>query len=773
MTRRLYTLTLLLSLLQLSACQKEVSPERRLIDSLIDTVWAGESREVFLSTGAGQYYYDDALGQPLRSVYGFSDIDGWQVADVKWISEDGKQIGIDAAYTIVSPEWIERHNADGSSLRIEALPAPPGFALTLTFSSKQAGSIRPRISTGCYDTVNCGKPEWAVDQKRRITSGFFDHRIRLEAGDVIEVKQLVETEDQDYPQSRRRYEATSRLLVPAEFLIPASKKWQLIIEFPCAEKNAPAGDEIATQIEMGRSVIRGRSENAMHGFQVITGDDRINFAVAWARLSLSAMIYRRDGATYLMAGIPDHPKMRSLDAALCLPGLLQVDSSGSTALDIAVGVPLQSDSAQVVPFGVGGALAIGIDYIQEMLDSLPQQLELGTLRKMDVDIPNTLRRQHLVAGLLTEHPSLFDPPIGSEDGASIDAQALFLSEREFIKRGAKHLQLQTSTPEVILSGTTRWTLPNYPPVALDSLGVALPIPLNRESILGFYHDPTHKRWNNQVVIPLTINDPLLVRFDPKQPLPVDTSVTAAEFIATGWLSTGVERDIKGQLSAGITADMFTRGAIRSLSPHDPHYQSSHPYEWEGDQNRSCGSGEALVWTGGRLADMWRIAGEPDSAVAVFLAQTERILHSGVVGGLGEVEESELTDYRSGYIRNPLYALSLSEYLRIFQEDIIGLKSAGRDMPSLSPIIPAEWGDVTIRFPSRGAMFTVSRTGDVWRASVAGTTEIARLAFTLEPTPGVKVLRSFQITEEQPVTFKLRKLREGRWKIDQLEPKGQD
>jgi len=64
--------------------------------------------------------------------------------------------------------------------------------------------------------------------------------------------------------------------------------------------------------------------------------------------------------------------------------------------------------------------------------------------------------------------------------------------------------------------------------------------------------------------------------------------------------------------------------------NDPRFDGSHIFIFDGKPTNSIYNGDVLVWTAGRLADMYRLNGQQDSILALFNNLTDLLMNEGVV-----------------------------------------------------------------------------------------------------------------------------------------------
>jgi len=780
-------------------CTKEkLSPERLLIESLADTVWAGEKREAFLASGTGYYYYDDALGVPRKSQYGLNFYDYRFLAKWDIISESGELLNHQPEYAVVHPEYLLRRYDNGLTEKIEIVPDENALVVTVRFDQKREAIVRLWEDGRCiFAQTKAGQiPIGEIV----VLSNPPDHEFPFAniespygALPSIGLSSSVEsisnpaTKVVEYPESELRGEVSQTTLTSAkEYPFPKSKEIRFCyavgtVKQPAAKK----AEEWAKTVDIWRQKRTAISVAALSGFEFQCEDHETAKGLAWARLNLRGMFFRDKNRAMLFCGLPNSTYMDGFYGCYSSVGLALSDSSWlkpiqlyQTFFDTSNSSPgfnefggLPSQICRGTPTYqkglTAGAMSLNYSRIAAQLDSIPERIFFDLPRHLDQAVRSEVKGRRLVSGLLTS-PGLFrSPGIPSQrlSGAVFETQALFEVTRRFLRERNQIAGIVIHTPDVVLKGVANWTLPAVAPIAVDEIGWEYREPLSASAVMKLFQ---MKRggWSNRLLIPESNTDPA---YHPKMKWPPesDSTQTPAHILALGWMDGGDKRLNARLLANADSVGLISATGFRSLAMTDPRFIGTHIYVYDGAPTYSQYNGDILVWTAGRLSDMYRLDGQQDSILSLFNNLTDLLMQEGVVGGLPEAINGIPEEEFDNTTQNALFSASLAEYIRIFYDHILGIKSDRPLLPEIHPNFPPEWGEVRFSFNCGGARITVTRRADnIWSASQTGKEDPVTLAVELYPEPGKRALGSITLQPNEVTLFQPTELRGGLWTVAQ-------
>lgn len=785
------------SLLTLGCGDGEPSPERILIDSLADTVWAGEEREAFLATGTGYYFYDDALGTPRRSQYGFSFYDYRWLAEWDVTDEAGEVVNENPEYAIVHPEYILRRYTGGLEERIEAVPGENALVVTIRFDRKREASLRLWEDGRCF----FGPRRADLDPSGGLRENPPDHEFpfplidppygatpsvgfdREASSNALSVGRSV-----GYPESDRRGEiAMTTLACKREYLLPKSREIRFCYIVGTAKSPASAvAAELSREPKVWRRKRAAETEASLGGFGLYTENSDAGKTSAWARLTLAGMYFKDRGRGMLYHGLPHSPYLDGFYSCYSVIGLGLSDTAWNkpwaiyktlldainrnAGFDAFGGIPSQINR-ETPTYQKGlttGAMALHYRRIAAELDSIPDAYLFYIPFALDNAVRMEAKGDRLVSGLLTS-PGLFEFigfPGERRTGAAFETQALFELARKLLREKKGLPKIMIRSPDPVLKGTAQWALPTIAPVAVDEMGYEYGEPLSAEAMMRLYRSRSGY-WADRLLLPESNKHPEY-NAKMKWPAEADTSQTAAHLLALGWLD-GADKKLNARLLAKADSiGLLSHYGIRSLASTDPRFQPKHTYVLDGKPVHTISGGETLVWTAGRLADMYALAGERGQLLTLYSALASYILDAGVVGGLPEALDGITRGDGRDIVRNPLCSASLAEFIRITYDHILGIKSDRKGLPEIKPNIPEEWGEIRFNFRSGRATITVNRDREGnWTASQQGSDDPVRLAVELHPEPDIRAVGSLTLNEGESIRFAAKKSGERLWSVAQL------
>ncbi len=770
----LVCLTILIASI-LSGCSTKLLPKDDFIDALADTVWAGEEREVVLTTGTGGWYFADALGAPRRSVYGFYIVEYKVFDDWELKGERSESLRESAEYAIVHPEYCIRHFTNGLEERIECLPGNDAIAISWKFNSATSTFFRlysgvAVVSETTPETSPAGtrylNKALEFDEKTLATGGMFKQRVEHERSVLIgEPGFSIYSTDKEYS------------------LYSADKFSCIILASQETTGSAKQAFMLLKDLPRFRQLRRQQSEAALARFTFRCENREVEKAYAWARLMLRSMYFERNGQSRLFAGLPESPYMDSFHSALAGIGLILSDSSRSRSVrlfETILAIQKQPDDVEFpsrLPTSItsgaasytsnttAGALALTFDRVVSLSDEVPLGLPTKFLKAVDKSVGADLNSRYHVLGLMAG-PGLF-PTIGfpprERYGALLETQALFAVVRTYLATHRDAKSVNFEVPESALIGISDWNYPYFPAYAVGLADKQYQIPLGIEAVMIRFRNRAW-RWYDALLIPEVANETLIT---PQMVFntPCDSTQSVVPFLALSWLEKRDKRIADKLLYSAEQNDLITNQGLRSLSPNDAGFQSSHVFVYDNLPINAGLSGDVLVWTSGILADIYTIGTHYDSTTALFNSLSASIMNDGVVGGLPECVNGIPADIGSNVGRNPIFASSLAEYIRILYDDILHIDTKRPTYPGVRIVAPPDWGQVEFSFEAVGAVITLKRLDkETWTAEQTGSADQIPLEVELWPEPDVRGYGSLKLNPKMFVKFKVIPTTVGRYTL---------
>jgi hypothetical protein len=759
----------LCSVLLLVSCSGPDEKADGVLANLADTLQTGESREIVLTTGTGLYYYDDAFGSDAKCTYGLSLFGKRALADWELHDDQSQGWSEPPIEVILHPEYINRLYADGRSERIECIAGEDAISIRVSFPRKTASMLRI-----WRDDVYRSTPK-----KPELIPGLSSDR-------PFELVEVPETRTVTYPESRRRGEnSVGRLRSELAWKFKPSRTLSIVLAFDPDSMRAVTKAESLVESRGGWLAERRRmSDNALGGFVFHSEESSVERALALARLTLAGLYFTRNGHSWLYAGIPDSPWLDGFQMPLASVGLNLTDSTRAKAMllfQTLVRPPLtlpdpaegrvaslvNDDSASFSTSMASGSVARVFHRIISESDSIPLGLPTALIKLLDADVTCRLDSRRLVAGTLTG-PGLFRTigfPPEERKGAAIEVQASFLTVRQFLLKQLRSGGVNLITPEPALRGESVWKYWDLPPLAFGVNDRQFRSPLNRNGLIDYFRRRDGLIYN-RLFVPEFIDDPVMPRKFNDAP-EGDSVQTAAQVVAMSWIIDDDRRDATRLLSNAVSSGLIAPAGLRSLGLTEPGVQNTHPY-LSGDSAlyADC-SGDVLIWTAGMLADLYNLTGKDEALKELFDELCLRILAEGCYGGLAESENAIPQENSMNVVRNPLFASSLAEFIRIFYDHILGVDSRSGGIPTLRLRIPKEWGkvDITVRITGVWVHLNRLRSG-VWQVVQNDSEEEFILGVETFPDENARAMGSLKLSKGKIIEFSSQPLAEGRWTIYQ-------
>ena len=785
---------------------------RKFIDNLADTIYVDEpSREVLLTDGTGGFYYDDAFRTPYRGEYGFSVwqrkfVSGWWILD-----SDGNRLDMEPEFCIVHPEWVERHFASGIIERVEMPLNVTVLVVTIDPGPHKSIIIRPMFDFSLIaplDTYQKNKKvKYALKTNEDASSFTIDSRDKNIGRIVVAFDGQAEFNEhrQDVAFSYRSGQLTGRIgssTSHAVYDIVCSGSREISIAFGHHSLLKPMMFDIKTIFTKRDKWLTHRqawSENILQPLMIECENRQFEKAFAWARLTLAKMITgERNGIYGIHTGIPYSPNYSGWYTMLSLAGIAVSDGHPRRALKLMERVIESADHNRSsltygwlpTEFGSGwqryriplisGLAAVVYPRLREMSDSVDVDFERKLVKSLAQDFEAAVGGRMLESGLIYSGPPMHfmrDTPAGPErSGATIETQALFGAEREFLRSSPMLEEISPGLPPSVLKGCALrdWRMTS-PPLAVGA-GGSFKVPLETSQAMNLFHN--RDLWYDRLIIPYLGQSALnMTQRGEAVPLIPDSTLRISHILALGWYKPDNRKLTVQLLDRAIEEGLVGETGFRSLSSSEISYQSAHEYFIERDTsgNVSWGNfsadaphgtvnrGDVLVWSAGRFADMLTICGMYDSLATLVDLLSDRVTNQGVTGGLPEAENAEPLPVGDNIVSDPVHCASLAEYVRLVVDNLTGIDRKSAGYVRFKPRFPLSWGRLKIKIAHAGGYIYMERTEDYeWQVGQDGISHKMQLLMEFSPVAGERASCSVFLKSGQSARVHLRSIGEDRW-----------
>jgi glycogen debranching enzyme len=457
-------------------------------------------------------------------------------------------------------------------------------------------------------------------------------------------------------------------------------------------------DQTARILPSARRLIlrkKGRLEKLLSGCPVHTEDARLNAALAWARISLDALIMHQSGPG-IYAGFPWFANYWGRDTCLSLPGATWVTGQFSLARKLLLSLADQQD----------------VDHDSRTYGRIPNLLEPGTRLYNTADGTLWFVRQ------VEEY--------GRYSGDRAALRRLFPTVRralegEIRSRTDEHGLVRHGPAETWMDagGDVRPVTPRDDrAVEIQALWVAALCAGTRLATL-FGHAKLANRWSHlagrvRKIFPRLYWDQergyLYDHLNPdgspdRQIRP--NALLALTAPAERLLSSDQERSVLQIILDRLTTDY----GVCTLDPDDDQFRPQHLGGRRYHFDQAYHNGDVWPWLTGPL--MTALTRRPDLKQAQVRIQaltgilTQHILDKGSVGTLSELFNAvpiEENDNEAGAYSQ---AWSLAEYIRVIHQDYLGIHpDVLNSRVVIEPAVPNEWGTTRFHFAAGGDVVAV-------------------------------------------------------------------
>ncbi len=617
-----------------------------LIDQLGITV-KGTARQFAYTNKETGTYYGEVNGQ---------NSDGWQgwyinaqkVLSDYSLESKGKIIDRTTATTLVFPYQIVRSYPDGDEERLTLLDSVN--AIAVEYTSK---NFPPTITLQVNDEF-------------------------VEAGNSASAVRLWQRKTPSVDKSAPSWIALS-------FLNSASKSIFVI----AAASSSSEALELSRNVQENLSNLikarKQRMEDLLHASYVKTGNLELNIALAWAKLSLDALIMNQAQSGIpvkgIFAGLPWFNNYWGRDSFISLPGATFVTGNFRDAREILASFARfqEKDSTStnygripnlVTPNSIAYNTADGTPwFIKQMYEYVKHSNDTALLRELfpvvKRSIEGTLKYHTDSLGFLThgDAESWMDAvgpngPWSPRGNRACDVQALWYYQLLIGSFTADYLT------EYHLAGTWR--------AIADSVEKHFnKYFVDRENKLVYDHlnsdgTPSHELRPNQLFCLDIVNS----------------------------------RDVREAMVKTVSEALIYEHGVGTLAQTDSNFHPYHHYEPNYVQDAAYHSGIVWTWLNGQAIYALTRNDRQDLTYTITKNMVHQILERGCVGTLSElldahVRPGETEPRLSGTFSQ---AWSLAEFIRSFYEDYLGL-SMDATAPSIriNPKLPPEFGNVEFNY----------------------------------------------------------------------------
>ena len=298
-----------------------LSHSQSVLDSLA-IVLSGESREFAYTNKQSAFYYGETNGENWSSWQGFN-VSGHEFLDDYAVFIDGVRLERGTALkTIVYPDYLVRIHPNGITEEFRPVDSLATFTVRIDSETPVEVGIRPYFT----DVRNEGQVEVNFGEESAL---------------IARGSHLFRTPKENYPVwlgmqgmgfvPQKKNDRRGNQFSPV--LLHSTRSRTHKVTFAVADTRTEAEEMLKSESEVYQLIRRKRMEKLLKLTEVHTGDDRFDKALAWAKLSLDALIMNQ-GARGIFAGLPWFNSYWGRDTFISLPGAVLVTGQFSEAKQI-------------------------------------------------------------------------------------------------------------------------------------------------------------------------------------------------------------------------------------------------------------------------------------------------------------------------------------------------------------------------------------------------------------------------------------------------------
>ncbi|MFH0766231.1 MAG: hypothetical protein V2A61_07410, partial [Calditrichota bacterium] len=597
--------------------------------------------------------------------------------------------------------------------------------------------------------------------------------------------------------------AAANVYSPGEYQASGRGKFEFVLAWGEDKSRAVANARrIQTEKERWRKTRRSTNEQIISRLWLRCDNQTVEKAFAWSLLTLQGLRVHTDSETYFLTGLPFTPQPDGWHTALAVPGLIAAEFPSDTvrrALDYILKRQDKNPSSSSFGMLPGAVWEEQID-IRRQVSRLRartgrqggedekdfhitaeyripeiaglavrawQRLQLADSRAdtaagdrfaaiLARDLQGTASKR-LKKGLVVDDSlnHFLGGGVGAPDrrGPVIESQALFGLVRDYLKRYPRLDEAAPDLPAALLTGESSLNvITSEMPLVVMSQSGEFETPATAATALSLFRDAGNFVWADRLVFNDSTERPTPV-FEPR----------AAAVLALYWQNLLDRRRLELYLPQIVENGLVASAGLRSLASTAPDYQSAHFCSAEGEGIGAIANGDVLLWTGGILGDIYLTAGWFDQLGALADTLAQRVLGQGVVGGLSEAENGEMSSLACNWVGNPIELSSTSEFARLICDDILGMDPLPGQYVNLKPKLPKSWGKVTWEFNRGGGRIFVTRQTDlIWQITQSGIRPSLNIGLEVFPEPEQRATASFRLYPQEIMEINFVLNNEGYW-----------
>lgn len=760
-----------------------------LLDMLVDTVYAGEKREVLLTDLTGGFYFDGAFRDQERGEYGFSFgerklLAGWEILDM-----DGNRIDDEPDFCVVYPDLIERHYLSGVIEKVECPPSRTGILLCIYPGRRKGIIFRPLFDFRRLDREE--NPHYKSRQHEE-TNSLVIYRTDQTGGwlaATVHPDDRITAADSTFLLEHHYGEligrsAFSHAYTTGDYHHKSQKPFMIGFGWGDSLKGA-----VLTSRDILLSATDWRAERQRWMKDVLTAfnfrceNHTLEKTFAWARLTLAGMLVQKKGEKFLITGIPYSPWPDGWFTCFSSGGIAAMEGDPQTSFELLDAIiARQNMDTLSSKYGMlpGKMNEDGPEYRVPEIAGLATMAYRGLTERITWedttrsdslavmlarDLVGTVKyrlHQGLVVNAANEHFLWDSPAAPDRKGATLETQILFGEVREFLKRYNRLDQIADIPPSLLLTrgswkaGISDDTERPMGYTATDAGDFIIPLPVGAA---GFY-DATGRRWADRLVYHQVGNKSIVL------PPEMDSTRYVSIPISIIWDKLRGRDHASGILTDFTKAGYIAEAGLRSLAESAVDYQADHLYQLDEAPYGTTSRGDVLLWTSWELAELYRRTERWDRMLNLVEALSQRVLSAGVIGGLPEAESGQVAGSTDNSVGSPVHSTSLACFIRIVAENIIGIKPARSNYVRVIPRVPDEWGNYRIESSFSGGSFSVERCSDgVWIVSQHGIEPNLSIGLNLSGTLGKSARHSLKLDPGDMVKVRFFLTDDKRWKCE--------
>jgi predicted glycogen debranching enzyme len=427
---------------------------------------------------------------------------------------------------------------------------------------------------------------------------------------------------------------------------------------------------------------RKRLERSLSCCSVRCDDIGLNSALAWARVSMDALIMNQKGPG-IYAGLPWFANYWGRDTCISLPGAALVNGQFALAKKILVALASYQDR-------MAGSETFG---------RIPNLLEPGKKLYNTADgtlwFVRQIEEYARYSGDVRTVQSLFPAvkrAIQGEIYHRTDESGLVVhgaaetwmdaggDDKPLSPRDNRAVEIQVLWQTALLSGARMALLAGQKFLSAEWTDLAGRV--NEVFLRKFWDSAGQGLYDH-----LNPDDTPDTQFRPNQILALTVPFHTL-------LSRDQERVVMDQMMRKL---VYSHG-VGSLVPEDPQFRPRHLGHDQYHFDEAYHNGDVWLWLAGPLITALISHGRKETAYAVTQVLTDQILNRGAVGTLGELFNAAPTEENDNEAGTFTQAWSLAEYIRVVFQDYLGIRpDALKKEVVIEPAVPVQWGNVDFQF----------------------------------------------------------------------------